>query len=204
VQAIDKQEEIGHDYSLGGSSRALGLSMFEQERSGPIGGEVRDWFAVRVRSNQERKVSLYFREIGYEEFSPTYKSERQWSDRIKVIDQPLFPGYVFCRLDSNDRLPIMKAPGVVGLVGIGKTPAPIPAVELERVKRMVGSGLLVTPWPYLHVGQQVLIERGPLVGLEGILERVKNQLRIVVSVTLLQRAVAAEIDRSWVRPIGKS
>ncbi|MBE0660067.1 MAG: UpxY family transcription antiterminator [Bryobacteraceae bacterium] len=178
--------------------------MFEQERQGPFGGGVREWFAVRVRSNQERMVSLYLREIGYEEYSPSFKVERQWSDRIKLIDQPLFPGYVFCKLDLTDRLPIMKAPGVVGLVGVGRSPVPVPAVEVERVRRMVSSGLLVTPWPYLKVGQQVLIERGPLAGLEGILERVKNKLRIVVSVTLLQRAVAAEIDRAWVRPVGKS
>lgn len=163
-----------------------------------------DWYAVRVRSNQERMASLYLREIGYEEYAPTYRAERQWSDRIKMIDRPLFPGYVFCKLDPADRLPILKAPGVVSLVGIGKSPVPIPAVEMERVRRLVGSGLLVTPWPFLQVGQKVLIERGPLAGLEGILERVKNQLRIVVSVTLLQRAVAAEIDRNWVRPIGKS
>lgn len=177
--------------------------MSEQEHPSSFGGDGQDWFAVRVRSNHERLVSLYLREIGYEEYSPTYRAERQWSDRIKVIDQPLFPGYVFCRLDPNDRLPLLKAPGVVGLVGVGKVPAPIPAVEVERVKRMVNSGLLVTPWPYLQVGQQVLIERGPLAGLEGILERVKNRLRIVVSVTLLQRAVAAEIDRAWVRPVSK-
>ena len=178
--------------------------MSEQEQLGPLGGVVRDWFAVRVRSNRERVVSLYLREIGYEEYSPSFVAERQWSDRTKLVDQPLFPGYVFCKLDSTDRLPVLKAPGVVGLVGVGKTPIPIPAVEVERVRRMVTSGLPVMPWPYLHVGQQVLIERGPLAGLEGILERVKNRLRIVVSVTLLQRAVAAEIDRSWVRPVSKS
>jgi transcription antitermination factor NusG len=178
--------------------------MLEQVRPGASGGEVRDWFAVRVRSNRERIVSLYLREIGYEEYSPTYKAGRQWSDRIKLVDQPLFPGYVFCKLDPTDRLPVLMAPGVVGLVGVGKTPAPIPAVEVERVRRMVTSGLPVIPYPYLHVGQEVLIERGPLAGLEGTLERVKNRLRIVVSVTLLQRAVAAEIDRAWVRPVGKS
>lgn len=149
-------------------------------------------------------MSLYLREVGFEEYSPTFKAERRWSDRVKLIDQPLFPGYVFCKLDPFDRLPILKAPGVVGVVGVGKTPVAIPAAEMESVRRMVSSGVLVTPWPYLSVGQQVFIERGPLAGLEGLLERERTRLRIVVSVTLLQRAVSAEIDRSWVRPVGKS
>jgi transcription antitermination factor NusG len=147
---------------------------------------------------------MYLRETGYEEFLPTYKLESRWTDRTKIIDQPLFSGYVFCRLNLNDRLPVLQVPGVVGLVGVGKVPAPVPEEELERVRALVRSGLLVTPWPFLEVGQSVLIERGPLAGLEGILQRFKGKLRIVVSVTLLQRSVSAEIDRAWIRPLGKS
>jgi transcriptional antiterminator NusG len=165
------------------------------------GLEARPWFALRVRSNYERITVTHLRERGYEDFAPSYKIEKRWSDRTKQIDQFLFPGYIFCRFDPNDRLPILTVPGVVDLVGFGKMPEHIPDAEIERVRRMVESGLLVTPYPYLQVGQAVLIERGPLSGVEGILVDVKGNARLVVSVNLLQRSVSAEIDRHSIRPI---
>ena len=159
------------------------------------------WFAVRVRSNHERIAAAHLRERGYEEFSPSWKTERRWSDRTKEMDQFLFPGYVFCRLNPLDRLPVLTAPGVVDLVGFGKIPAPVPDQEIETVRRMVQSGLFVMPWPFLELGRRVLIERGPLAGVEGILDEVKGKCRLVVSVQLLQRSVSAEVDRDWIRPL---
>src|SRR5579871_4380941 len=133
---------------------------------------------------------------GSQEFVPSYKTESHWSDRRKEIDRLLFPGYVFCRLDPANRLPVLKAPGVVDLVGFGKVPAPLADQEIEAIRRMVQSGLLVMPWPFLERGHRVLIEHGPLAGVEGILDEVKGKCRLVVSVNLLQRSVSAEIDRS--------
>jgi transcription antitermination factor NusG len=159
------------------------------------------WFALRLRSNYERVAGLHLSERGYEQFSPSYKVERRWSDRVKQIDQFLFPGYIFCRFDPNDRLPILTVPGVVDVVGLGKSPQQIPDAEIERVRRMVESGLPVTPYPYLQVGQTVLIEHGPLAGIEGILVEVKGKTRLVVSVNLLRRSVSAEVDRQSIRPI---
>lgn len=159
------------------------------------------WFAVRVRSNQERIAAAHLRERGFEEFSPSCKVERRWSDRKKEIDQFLFPGYVFCRLDPSNRLPVLTAPGVVDLIGFGKIPAAVPDHEIDAIRRMVQSGLFVMPWPFLKVGHRVLIERGPLAGLEGILDEVKGKCRLVVSVDLLQRSVSAEVDRDWIRPL---
>lgn len=160
------------------------------------------WFALRVRSNYERIAAIHLRDRGFEEFCPTFKTERQWSDRKKQIDAFLFPGYVFCRLNPADRLPVLSIPGAVGLVGFGNGPAPIPRNEIEAVRRMVGAGMLVAPWPFLSAGQAVLIEKGPLAGVEGILKEIKRVFRLVVSVHLLQRSVSVEIDRSWVRPVG--
>src|SRR5271156_3442542 len=145
------------------------------------------WFALRVRSNYERVTVTHLRERGYEEFAPSCKIEKRWSDRTKQIDQFLFPGYIFCRFDPNDRLPVLTAPGVVDVVGFGRTPERIPEAEVDRVRRMVESGLLVTPYPYVQVGQAVLIERGPLSGLEGILVEVKSKTRLVVSGNLYRR-----------------
>jgi len=159
------------------------------------------WFALRVRSNHERVAALHLKDRGFEEFSPTFKTERQWSDRKKQVDQFLFPGYVFCRLNPEDRLPVLTIPGAVGLVGFGRGPVSIPENEIESVRRMVGAGLLVGPWPFLAAGQTVVIDRGPLQGVEGIIQEVKKSFRLVVSVHLLQRSVSAEIDRNWVRPV---
>jgi transcription antitermination factor NusG len=162
------------------------------------------WFAVRVRSNHERIAAAHLQERGYEEFMPSYKIERQWSDRKKEVEQFLFPGYVFCRVDPQARLPVLTTPGVVGLLGCGKTPTPVPDDEIDRIRRMVQSGLLLTPWPFLEVGQTVLIERGPLAGVEGILEEMKGKCRLIVSINLLRRSVAAEVDRHGVRPLKNS
>jgi len=162
------------------------------------------WFAVRVRSKHERISAVHLGERGYEQFMPSYKIERRWSDRMKEIEQFLFPGYVFCRLNPDNRLPVLSAPGVVGLVGCGRVPTPIPDQEIERIRTMIQSGLLVMPWPFLELGQTVLIEQGPLAGVEGILEEVKGKCRLIVSINLLRRSVGAEVDRNWVRPVKAS
>ena len=162
------------------------------------------WFAVRVRSNYERTTATHLRQRGYEEFCPSFACERRWSDRTKTVEQYLFPGYVFSRLDPQDRLPVLTVPGVVGLVGFGKTPSPIPDREIENIRTMVQSGVLIQKWPFLKVGETVLIERGPLAGVEGILQELKGKFRLVVSIGLLQRSVAAEVDRHWVRPVQQS
>jgi len=159
------------------------------------------WFALKVRPRHEKTTAWALHNKGFEEFLPLYRSRRRWSDRIKELDIPLFPGYVFCRLDPEDRLPALTTAGVVALVGIGKTPSPVEEAEIVALQAVVRSGLRAEPWPFLRIGQAVRIELGPLAGLEGILAEIRNRHRLVVSVTLLQRAVAVEIDRAWIRPI---
>jgi transcription antitermination factor NusG len=139
---------------------------------------------------------------GYQEFLPTYRSKRRWSDRVKELDLPLFPGYLFCRFDVRGRLlPILTTPGVMSIVGAGKTPIPVSDDEISAVQAVIRSGLPAMPWPCLTVGSRILVEAGPLAGLEGIALNVDHKYRLVVSLTLLQRAVAVEIEREWVRPI---
>ncbi len=159
------------------------------------------WYAVRVRSNAEKMVHTALVRKEYESFLPTYRSRRRWSDRIKELDTPLFPGYAFCRFDAAKRLPILTTPGVVSIVSSAQGPIAVDERELASVRSMVLSGSVVGPWPFLREGQFVSVERGPLAGVEGIIVTLKNQYRLVVSVSLLQRSVAVEIDRDWVRPI---
>jgi transcription antitermination factor NusG len=157
------------------------------------------WYAVHVRSNYERLVHGVLEGKGYELFLPMYSERRRWSDRVKQVDVPLFPGYVFCRLDSQDRLPVLQAPGVVQIVGNGKLPVPIAEEEIEAVKIVLKSNLPYLPWPSLAPGHRVVVDRGPLMGVQGVLLQIRQSHRLVVSVSMLQRAVAVELDASWVR-----
>ena len=178
------------------------VRLFMAESTCPQAGLA--WYALRIRSNQEKLVFSMLETKGCEAFLPLYRSERRWSDRVKQLDLPLFPGYLFCRLDlGNALMPVLTTPGVVSIVGAGKMPVPVSDDEIEAVHTVIRSGLAVTPWPGLTVGSKVLIERGPLVGLEGIAVNVEGQCRLVVSVHLLQRAISVEIDRRWARPIAK-
>ena len=142
------------------------------------------------------------RNKGFEEFLPLYKSCHRWTDRFKSVESPLFPGYIFCRIDPNFRLPILTIPGALQFIGIGKVPVPIEDSEIAAVQNAVCSGLPAQPWEYLDVGQLVRLDDGPLAGLEGILIETRKQYRVLVSVSLLQRSVAVEIERNWVTPLG--
>lgn len=159
------------------------------------------WYAIRVRSRFERFVSASLSGKGYDQYLPLYRSRRKWSDRVKDIDLPLFPGYLFCRFDAEVRLPILTTVGVISIVGNGKVPIAVPDQEIGAIQTMIGSDLHVQPWPQLVVGSKVLIEEGPLKGLEGVALDVKKKFRLFVSVPLLQRSVSVEIDREWVRPL---
>jgi len=161
------------------------------------------WFALQVRSRREALVATQLTGQGYECFLPLYKSERRWSDRVKEISQPLFPGYLFCRLELHNRGPLLMTPGVQQIVGIGRTPIPVAETEVESIRQALSSGLPSQPWLYLEIGQRVRVNHGSLSNLEGILINFKGSHRIVLSVSLLQRSVAMEIDLSWVTPVNE-
>jgi transcription antitermination factor NusG len=160
--------------------------------------ETLPWYALRVRPRFEKAVALTLLSKGYEGFLPLYRNRSRWSDRIKEVEMPLFPGYLFCRFDVNNRLPILVTPGVMHVVGIGKTPYPVYDDEIRALQSVVLSGLQAEPRSYLNVGEKVRIEIGPLAGLEGILLALKGSSQLILSVSLLQRSVAVTIDESWV------
>jgi transcription antitermination factor NusG len=164
------------------------------------------WFAILARTGRENSTALLLENLGYQCFLPISKSRRQWSDRIKELEVPLFPGYLFCRMNPHNRLPVLQTPGVIQIVGVGKSPIPVEEEEIAAIQWAEKSGLSVMPWPYLKVGNVARIEDGPLSGLSGIVVKIKSGLKLVLSVTLLQRSVAVEVDRHWlsVHPKGGS
>lgn len=152
----------------------------------------------------ESGVADHLQNKGYEWFLPLYKARRRWSDRIKEVDAPLFPGYLFCRFNPHNRLPILKTPGVTQIVGYNHVPVPVDEQEIEAIRRLVVSGLPNAPCAYLEIGSKVRIEVGALRGLEGILTEVKGKRRLILSITLLQRSVAVEIDTDAVSVVQSS
>jgi len=156
------------------------------------------WFAILARAGREKNATLLLENAGYECYLPLVKLTRHWSDRMMEIEQPLFPGYLFCRMNPSNRLPILMTPGVIQIVGVGKAPIPVEEAEIIAIQRAGKSGLSIMPWPYLQVGHVARIENGPLRGMEGIVVKIKSGLKLVLSVNLLQRSVAVEIDRSWI------
>jgi transcription antitermination factor NusG len=156
------------------------------------------WFAIMARTGREKSSTLLLENAGYECLLPVSKYTRHWSDRKKEVEVPLFPGYLFCRMDPYNRLPVLMTPGVIQIVGAGKTLIPVQEEEIVAIQRVIRNGLVTMPWPYLQVGQVARIEEGPLRGMTGIIVRIKSGMKLVLSVSLLQRSVAVEIDRSWI------
>ena len=159
-----------------------------------------NWFALHVKPQHERTVEQQLNARLLEGYSPYYSARRRWSDRVKTVEFPLFPRYVFCRFSFEERFKVLGIPSVLSIVGFGGAPSPVSDAEIESVKSMVGSGLPLMPWPCLRVGERVRICHGPLSGLEGILTREKGAYRVVVSIELLQRAVAVEVERDLIEP----
>jgi len=163
--------------------------------------ETYPWFALSVRTSQEQLAADALRGKNYESFVPTYPTRKRYSDRFVQVNSALFPGYVFCRFNPWHRLPILTTLAVQSIVSFNRIPHPVEEAEIAALQQIVHSGVLARPWPYLKAGQRVLIEDGPLAGVQGILCKEKGKDRLVVSVDLLQRSVSVQIDRFAIRPL---
>jgi transcription antitermination factor NusG len=159
------------------------------------------WYALRVHSNAEKRVAAALEIRGYSSYLPLYRQRSPWSDRLKVLDRVLFPGYVFCRFDPSHRVLIGGVPGVAKILGFNSHLIPIPEIEIEAVRLLITSGVPAVPWPYLREGDRIRVTKGALTGIEGILCQKRSELRIVVSVNLLQRSVSVEINHECIEPI---
>lgn len=159
------------------------------------------WYAIKVRTRGESLVGTLLQRKDYEIFLPTYIESRKYSDRLKKVDTPLFPGYLFCRLDVTHRLPILTTPGVDYILGSNGEPEPLPEQEIEAIQRVISSGAAARPWPFLKTGSRVRVEHGSFRGVEGILLTERGADRLVLSIAMLQRSVSVEIDRMSIRPL---
>jgi transcription antitermination factor NusG len=157
-----------------------------------------NWYAVRTRANSEKQVNAQLREKGFETYLPVFRQQRQWKDRRKLVEFPIFPGYLFTRMiDQEDcRLSVLRTAGAVRILSLGDRLEPIPDQQIVALQQMVSAGPQCFVHPLLKEGCWVRVRRGPLKNLEGLLIRFKNQTRLVLSIALVCQSISAEVEAS--------
>jgi transcriptional antiterminator NusG len=161
------------------------------------------WFAVCTRSRHEKYVAEQLTWQKIEHLLPLYSSARRWTDRVKTLRLPLFPGYLFAKIVPSQFSQVLRAHGVATLVGSPK-PVPLQDAEIEQIHKWISLPVGMEPNPYLQVGLRVRVREGPLSNLEGIVIRKKSGFRLVVSIETIQRSVALEIDSADLVPLGRA
>ena len=156
------------------------------------------WFALAVKPRFDKAVANALEAKGFPTFLPLYTKQHKYATRSREFDLPLFPGYIFCRFGASSRLPILTTPGVTQILGFGNQPMPVDDTEIISLQTALKARLRIEPFPFLQVGQKVRIHEGALAGIEGIVVSFRQRLRIVVSITLLERSVLLEIERDQV------
>lgn len=177
------------------SSDLLGGSSLAQTFDHP------EWYAVYANVRHEKRVKEYLDGRMVECYLPSYRSVRRWQDRRKEVELPLFPGYLFVRIAYRSRLQVLTAPGVVQIVSFDGKPAPVRQDEIEALRQALSRNAHCEPHPYLKVGRRVRVRSGPLSGVEGILMRRKERFRLILSIDLIMRSIATEVDEADVEPV---
>jgi transcription antitermination factor NusG len=190
--------------NMGSSEASLaGAAIRDVEMNGLMPSEMQSphWYAAYTCARHEKSVARQLEARGVDFFLPLYRSLRRWKDRRKQLDLALFPGYVFVHIPLENRLRVLDLPGMVRLVSFRGKPAPLPEQEIETLRNGLTQEVYVEPHPYLQIGRRVRVEHGPLAGLQGFLLRRKDKCRVVVSLDLIQRSIAAEVDAADVQPL---
>ena len=159
-------------------------------------GEEPQWYAIQTRPRFEKKAAAELVRRGITAFLPTVRESRQWSDRTKMIDFPMFPGYLFVRVvpDSRIRVAVGSVSGVVGFVGINSKPSAIAAREIEAIQHLVVNNIPIEGEPFLKLGQRVRVIGGALNGLEGVVVGTRGKRRLVISISTIERSVSVSIE----------
>ena len=179
------------------------LELQQERSSGSLQPPAFDrcWFAAYTHARHEKKVAQLLQQRGIENFLPLYRSVRHWKDRRKELDLVLFPGYVFVHVALSEKLRVLQLPGVLSFVSFNGQPAALSSDDIEALRTALTHGVQADHHPYLTTGRRVKVMRGPLAGAQGILVRLKNNCRIVISIDVIMRSVSVEIDESDVVPV---
>jgi len=162
------------------------------------------WYAVWIRSRQEKVTSTMLNNIGVQHYLPLKSELRQWSDRKQMVETPVFGGYLFVRINlmNKSRLQVLKSPGVICLIGNNAGPLPIPDQEIQDIRRVLAARIAYSHYAALNKGDRVRVVRGVLAGVEGTLVRANQTSRLVVSVELIHQSLAVCVSADDVERIG--
>lgn len=164
----------------------------------------RHWHAIYVRPSHEVQVAKRFSVREIESYLPQYQVKHRWKNRCtKKLDLPLFPGYIFARISPSERVRVLDVPSVLWVVGTGSRPTPLPDSDIDALR----AGLHAhnaEPHPFLKMGERVRIRRGALAGMEGVVLRSKNNMRVVISLDLIMQSVSVEVDWDELEPVARS
>lgn len=158
------------------------------------------WYVAQTRSRHEKRIARQFESTGLPHFLPVYSVMSRWKDRKVILERPLFKGYIFVHIPLTDRLRVLHVPGIVRLVGFGGLPVALRDEEMQMMRNGFTERLKVEPHPYLTVGRRVRIRRGPLEGMSGVLVRRKGAFRVVISIALIQRSIAVDVEATDIEP----
>jgi len=159
------------------------------------------WHAVHVKPKHEKSTAEILASKGFQQFSPLYSCRRHWSDRVKTVELPLFPGYVFCQFQKHERAAILATPSIVSILKFGPEPAIVDDSEIEAIRAAIHSDRPLQPWPYVPLGTTVRVTHGVLEGVTGTLVQERGCFRVVLNVSLVERSVAVEVDRMDIQPV---
>ena len=159
------------------------------------------WYALRIRQRFREQCEDYLKAHSYDFFSPVKPEVRQWSDRRKITHVPLFPGYLFCRFECRESMPIWLAPGVIDIINSGGRLLEVDAEQIENIKRCLDASVSIDVIPELIRGRKVRIISGPLAGISGVLTLIKQHLRVALEITMMNRTVLVEVHASHLAPI---
>jgi transcription termination/antitermination protein NusG len=159
------------------------------------------WYAIQTRSRHEKIARDQLAAKGITHLLPLWRKRSVWKDRIKVVEFPLFSGYLFGYFALSQKIAVLEVPGIVRIVGLGGQPIPVPDDQIEAIQAIVTQRLSYDPHPYLTEGMRVRIKHGVLAGIEGLLVTKKQQQRLVISVDLIQQSVIVDIASAEVEPV---
>jgi transcription termination/antitermination protein NusG len=159
------------------------------------------WYAAHIRSRHEKRVAEQLVEKSVDFFLPLYQAQHRWKDRLARVDLPLFPGYLFVQISLRERLRVLEVPGVVRLVSNRGEPVPLDDAEIKILQQGLNQKVKASPHPYLKLGTRVRVKTGALAGLEGILIRLKDSYRVVISLDLIMKSIAVEISAADVEQL---
>jgi transcription antitermination factor NusG len=165
-----------------------------------ITGRDQHWYVAYTYPRHEKAVREQLESKFIETFLPTFVSEKRWKDRRVRIQAPLFPGYVFTRIDLAERSKVLATPGVVRMLSSNGAPVRIDESEIEAVRRCLERGVTLEPYPFLAVGDRVRVKSGVLEGIVGLISRSKDDRRLIVPIGIINQSIAVEIDAQLLEP----